>query len=108
MVALGQRDQLAEFFIGSSAGGMSNFFSHPLLLAALWFAVILSLVALAIVGLRRWRGDAADDQAGASELLTKFRELHARGGLSDDEYRTIKTKLATQLNSKLNSNDETS
>jgi uncharacterized membrane protein len=87
---------------------MSNFFSHSLMLAVLWFAVILGLLAVALVGLRRWRGDAAEDQPVTSELLTKFRELHARGGLSDDEYRTIKTKLATQLDSELNSNNETS
>jgi hypothetical protein len=41
-------------------------------------------------------------------LLTKFRDLHARGGLSDDEYRTIKTKLATQLQTELTRSDETS
>ena len=87
---------------------MSDSLSHPLLLAALWFAVILAILALAIVGLRRWRGGAADDRPVTSELLTKFRELHARGGLSDDEYRTIKTKLARQLDIELNVNDKTS
>ena len=79
-----------------------------LLQAALWFAVILALLALAIVGLRRWRGSSAGDQPRSNELLTKFRELHARGGLSDDEYRTIKTKLATQIDTELNLNDKTS
>jgi uncharacterized membrane protein len=87
---------------------MSESLSHPLLQAALWFAVILALLALAIAGLRRWRGSAADDQPAKSELLTKFRELHARGGLSDDEYRTIKTKLATQIETELSVNDKTS
>ena len=87
---------------------MTELFRHPLSQAALWFAAIFALLALAIVGLRRWRGGAADDQPGANELLTKFRELHARGGLSDDEYRTIKTKLATQLEAELNDNDKTS
>jgi uncharacterized membrane protein len=85
---------------------MSESLSYPLLKAALWFAVILVLMALAIAALRRWRGDAADDQPGNSELLTKFRELHARGGLSDDEYRTIKTKLATQIDTELSANDK--
>ena len=87
---------------------MSEFLRHPLLLAALWFAVIFALLALAVMALRRWRGDSADDRPEASELLTKFRELHAGGGLSDDEYRTIKTKLATQLHSELKDNDQTS
>ena len=92
--------------------------SHPLLVAAFWLAVILALLALTIAslrklagvsasGLERWRGGSADDQPSASELLTKFKEVHARGGLSDDEYRTIKTKLARQLDAELNANDKT-
>ena len=81
---------------------MPDLFRHPLLQAALWFASILILLAFAILFVRRWRGDAANDQQDASELLTKFRELHLRGGLSDDEYRTIKTKLATRHEAELN------
>ena len=83
-------------------GGMPDLLRHPLFVAALWFAAIFALLALAIVALRRWRGGAADDRLDASELLTKFRQLHARGGLSDDEYRTIKTKLATQIDTQRN------
>ena len=85
---------------------MPELFRHPLLQAALWFASILVLLALAILFLRRWRGGAADDQQDASELLTKFRELHVRGGLSDDEYRTIKTKLATRIDTELNDTED--
>jgi uncharacterized membrane protein len=86
---------------------MSESLSHSLLMVALWIAVALVLLAAAIAGLRKWRGDAAHNQPTASELLTKFRELHARGGLSDDEYRTIKTKLATRSETKLNNNEDT-
>ena len=87
---------------------MTDLFRQPLFTAALWFAVIFALLALAVAALRRFRGDAADDRPTASELLTKFRELHARGGLSDDEYRTIKTKLATQLQTELTHSDQKS
>jgi uncharacterized membrane protein len=87
---------------------MPELLRHPLFLAALWFAAIFALLALALLVVRRWRGSAADDRLDASELLTKFRELHARGGLSDDEYRTIKTKLADELEAKLNNSDQTS
>jgi uncharacterized membrane protein len=87
---------------------MTSLFRHPLAQAALWFAVIFALSALVILVLRRWRGGSYDAQPSASELLTKFRELHARGGLSDDEYRTIKTKLAGQLDVQLKDNNETS
>ena len=87
---------------------MTELFRHPLFTAALWFAAIFALLALAVVVVRRFRGSAADDRPWASEMLTKFRELHARGGLSDDEYRTIKTKLATELDAEITSSDETS
>jgi len=86
---------------------MSELFRHPLSQAALWFAAIFALLALAVVMLRRWRGGAADDQLDASELLTKFRELHRRGGLSDDEYRTIKTKRSARIDTELNNTQET-
>ncbi len=87
---------------------MTDLFRQPLFTAALWFAVIFALLALAVAALRRFRGDAADDRPTANELLTKFRDLHARGGLSDDEYRTIKTKLATQLQTEITHSDEKS
>jgi hypothetical protein len=87
---------------------MSSLFRHPLSQAALWFAVIFALLALAFHLLRRWRGSAFESRPTAGELLTKFRELHGRGGLSDDEYRTIKTKLARQLDTEINDSNETS
>ena len=34
------------------------------------------------------------------------RELHSQGELSDEEFRTIKTNLATQLQDELNDNGE--
>ena len=83
-------------------------FRHPLAQAALWFAVIFALSALAMIALRRWRGSASDAQLRPSELLTKFRELHGRGTLSDDEYRTIKTTLARQLDAELKDNEHKS
>ena len=87
---------------------MPEFFSHPLSQAALWFAAIFALLALSVLGMRRWRGGSADDQLTSSELLTKFRDLHLRGSLSADEYRTIKTKLATKLDATLNDRDPSS
>jgi hypothetical protein len=86
---------------------MSAAFGHALLRAALWLAVIVALSALAVFALRKWRGGALEAQLSSSELLTKFRELHGRGGLSDDEYRTIKTKLATQIEAELKDNERT-
>lgn len=87
---------------------MTQLFTHPLSQATLWFAVIFALFALLLAGMRKWRGGANDAQPAAGELLTKFRELHGRGGLSDDEYRTIRTKLANQVEGELNDTNEKS
>ena len=87
---------------------MTDLFRHPLSQAALWFAAMFALLALVFIALRKWRGSASEGQPGAHELLTKFRELHGRGTLSDDEYRTIKTKLARQVDVELSDNDQTS
>ena len=91
---------------------LADLAGYSLAKAAVWFALIFILMALGIVLVRRWRDDNADDTPDAHELLTKFRELHDRGGLSDEEYRTIKTKLAGQaqgqLRDQLNGNEKTS
>jgi hypothetical protein len=87
---------------------MPEFFSHPLFLAISGLTAMIAFSARVILWLRRWRGDAANDQLSASELLTKFREMHRRGSLSADEYRTIKTKLATQFGPELSDHDKTS
>nr|AUN37394.1 hypothetical protein [uncultured bacterium] len=57
--------------------------------------IALCLVAAYIVG--KIRGKFRESEPGASELMTNFRELHAQGGLSDEEYRTIKAKLAARI-----------
>jgi len=95
----------------SARAGMSALFRHSLLQVALLLAVLFVLTALGFAllrRLRRWYGGSAGDRLSASELLTKFRDLHSQGGLSDGEYRTIKTKLATQLGSELSDDDKTS
>jgi uncharacterized membrane protein len=99
---------LAALAAGWSQIPMADFFRHPLSLAAFWFAAIFALLALTFMLMRKYRDRAAKDRLGPGEMLTKFREVHAKGGLSDDEYRTIKTKLAVQLEVELNNNEQTS
>jgi uncharacterized membrane protein len=86
---------------------MSEFMDHPLARAAVLMAAIFLTTALGLAVVRKLRGRAGRDKHQSSELLTKFRELHAQGGLSDEEYRTIKTKLAAQLQIELSDNSGT-
>ena len=65
--------------------------------------VVLGLAVLGVVSgiafyaLKRLREQIEDDKPATSELLSKFRELHQQGGLSDAEFRTIKTALGMKL-----------
>ena len=47
-----------------------------------------------------------DDKLATSDMMDAFRDLHGRGQLSDDEYRSIKTKLAARLKAELSKPDE--
>lgn len=76
-----------------------------------WLAVILALLAGVVTLARRYRehgsllgsfgSRASGDEDDPTLLLTKFRDLHSRGTLGDDEYRTIKAKLATEIHANL-------
>jgi uncharacterized membrane protein len=66
-----------------------------------WCVVLAVLVSLGWWLLRSLRGSSDDEPPVSSALLTKFRELHLRGGLSDEEYRTIKTLLTERLRNEL-------
>jgi len=75
--------------------------------AAMLFAAIFVMTAIGIAVARRYRDREANDMSETSEMMSKFRELHAEGGLSDEEFRTIKTKLASELKTELSDNSST-
>ncbi len=95
----------------------SSSYWPPLMMAITdWAAIrqlVLGVVALAIlvaIGVY-WAGkirtEAVQKEPTASELLTKFREMHSQGVLSDEEFRTIKTTLTERLQTELKGKDET-
>ena len=61
-----------------------------------WAAVIvvLSLAIWSIVWLKSFFREDAEDADSSLEMLTQFRDLHQEGGLSDDEFRLIKSRLS--------------
>ena len=70
-------------------------------------AVLAALTAAVIYVLGLIRAKAAQQEPKASELMSKFRESHSRGVLSDEEFRTIKTTLAARIQEELKDNGET-
>jgi hypothetical protein len=72
----------------------------------LWVAVGVVLLALGVFIIRRFPKSGEHDKLATSDMMDAFRDLHARGQLSDDEYRSIKTKLASRLKDELLRPDE--
>ena len=72
----------------------------------LWTLAGAALCAIGVYVLKKFQDRKGDDQQQASELLTNFREIHSQGGLSDEEFRTIKAQLAARLEREINENDE--
>jgi preprotein translocase subunit SecG len=72
--------------------------------AALLLAAIFALTAIVIAVARRYRGRAAQDHLDRHQMMSNFRDLYDRGGLSDEEFRTIKAKLASELKAELRDN----
>lgn len=77
---------------------------ESLIRATLLFAAIFALAAVALAVARRFRGRSAQDKLDRHQMMSNFRELYDRGGLSDEEFRTIKAKLATELKAELKDN----
>lgn len=88
---------------------MANLSSQSLVNLAVWMTVVGVLVGVAAFFVKNVRENSlhrTDDILDANRQLTEFREMNARGELSDEEFRSIKTKLRTQLMDDLNDSKE--
>jgi uncharacterized membrane protein len=77
---------------------------ESLIRAALLLAAIFALTAIVPAVARKLRGRSGDDARDAHEIMSNFRRVYERGGLSDEEFRTIKAKLATDLKGEASDN----
>jgi hypothetical protein len=69
-----------------------------------WIAVLAAVLMVLAGGLqlaKRIREKSLQQEPETGQFLIKCRELHSAGVLSDAEFRTIKTTLATQLQEEL-------
>jgi len=86
-------------------GLIGDFFAHPLARAMVWLAVIILLLSGAIQLFRRMRTRVTGEVETSSEILTNFREMHAEGRLSDEEYTHSKRRLIDRLQTEISDND---
>jgi len=73
--------------------------------AIVWVTVLAILISVAVYIVTKIRPHSAQQELDTHELMAKFRELHSQGGLSDEEYRTIKSTVTEQLRRQLNDDD---
>lgn len=85
---------------------MAEFLNSPLANVVILIALTAVLIAGGIYVIGRVRAALYSKDPPSSHWMTNFREMHAKGELSDEEYRTIKSVLAEQLERELNSTDE--
>ncbi|REJ68626.1 MAG: hypothetical protein DWQ31_07655 [Planctomycetota bacterium] len=90
----------------ANPGSMFDLFESPRSLAIVSLAAIALLIAAGAYVLSRFRDVSGDDRLTANELLSNFREMHSRGELSEEEFRTIKAKLARQLEEELRATEQ--
>lgn len=73
----------------------------------IWGALGAALIAVVAYVIGKIRPNSVQQEPKASELMSKFRDLHSKGVLSDAEFRTIKTTLAERLQDELKDTGET-
>lgn len=74
------------------------------------FAALGGFVLLVLVGtyvIQRVRAYRSEEDESTAGQMTNFRELHAQGVLSDEEYRTIKSKLSSRVRNEINDANKT-
>ena len=85
---------------------MGEFLASPLASVVLLMALTAALAAVGVFVIGKVRAAMKHSDPDASAWLTKFQELHAKGELSDAEFRTIKAMLAERLQRELRGTDE--
>jgi hypothetical protein len=87
-----------------SVSFMSQEVYESLVQAALLFAAIFVLSAVVLTVARKMRVRAQRGALDANEIMSNFRDVYERGGLSDEEFRSIKAKLAIEIKNEANDN----
>ncbi len=72
----------------------------------IWSAIFASLIAVAVYVVGLIRAKTVQQEPTPSDLMSKFRDSHSQGELSDEEFRTIKTMLGTRMKEELKDDGE--
>ena len=76
---------------------MPEFLSAPTVQAGLSLLVLCILIAAGFYLVSIFRGYAAEDRETTSDVLFKLEEMHRKGDISDEEFRTIESTTHRHL-----------
>ena len=68
-----------------------------LVLPVVGTVLLLALLAWLVWKVRDWWREDANDSGTEHEILAQYRELRLRGELSEEEYRSIKRRMAARM-----------
>lgn len=71
-----------------------------------WLAVLAAVLVFGFYLVGRVRESIREKGPSSSDMLSNFREMHGKGVLADEEFRTIKSKLAGRIQDELKGNGE--
>jgi uncharacterized membrane protein len=75
---------------------MPDFFTTPTVQAGVAVLILCVLIAAAFYLMSIFRDYAADDQETAADQLLKLEEMHRKGDISEEEFRTIQATTHRQ------------
>ena len=85
---------------------MIEFLKTPTAQVIVWTVVGCMLFAVAYFVVSKARGLVATEDTNAAGVMANFSEMRARGELSEDEYRKVKTMLSKRLQQELKSTNK--
>ena len=68
---------------------MADLFDDPIVSIGFGVLILCGLCALAYYAVSRFRDYTDDDYDNTDELLANLKEMHLKGDITDEEYRTI-------------------
>ncbi len=76
---------------------MADFLKTDSAQLVILLAVLAVMITVGVYVVKKFRESVREEEVSANALLTNFRELHSRGTLSDEEYRSVKSQLGEKL-----------
>ena len=75
---------------------MTDFFAAPTVQVGIALLVLCILISAGFYLVSIFRDYAAQDQEGMPDVLANLQEMHRKGDISDEEFRTIQTRTHQQ------------